>query len=57
MQGDETIWLAPHGRCDICDNWFHFKAFYVPAGKSAPSYPVRYNGYTCKPCYRELMGK
>ena len=57
LKNKETVMIAPHGRCDTCDNWFHFKALQTPAGKSAPSYPVRYNGYTCKPCYKELMGK
>jgi len=57
LKDGETVWIAPHGRCDMCDNWFHFRALQTPPGKSAPSYPVRYNGYTCKPCYKDLMGK
>ena len=53
----KTVWLAPHGMCDICDQWFHYKALHTPAGKSAPGWNIRYLGYTCKPCFKELMGK
>ena len=57
LGGEKTVMFAPHGRCDRCDNWFHFKALQFPAGKSAPRWPIRYNGYTCKPCHKIIMGK
>ena len=55
LQGEKTVMFAPHGRCDTCDNWFHFKALHTVAGKGTPKWPIRYLGYTCKKCHREFM--
>jgi predicted CxxxxCH...CXXCH cytochrome family protein len=55
LQGEKTVHLAPHGQCERCSNWFHFKGLQTPAGKSAPKWPIRYLGYTCKKCHREFM--
>ena len=55
LQGEKTVYLEPHGQCERCSNWFHFKALQTVAGKSEPKWPIRYNGYTCKKCHREFM--
>ena len=55
LQGDKTVHLEPHGQCERCSNWFHFKALHAVTGKSAPKWPIRYLGYTCKKCHREFM--
>ena len=53
LQGKETEMLAPHGQCDRCSEWFHFKALQAVVGKSIPKWPIRYLGYTCKKCHLE----
>ena len=55
LQGKKTAYLASHGQCWRCSEWFHFKALSMPAGKSEPRWFIRYNGYTCKKCHGEFM--
>ena len=51
FQGKKVVYLAPHGQCGRCSEWFHFKAMHSYAGKSEPKWPIRYNGYLCKKCH------
>jgi hypothetical protein len=51
---NQNDYFISHGQCVVCNEYISINGLKTAEGIHRSSWPVRYVGLTCKPCFKNL---